>query len=172
MELLSTSVRLDLLRREPVSDEDDGAAVAATAVPADAVMTDAVSADSPEAGAPADAYSKRNGSTPKRSKRTVGHDESTGNDGGDACNGATATAADVNAASNDADVNNSGNANLNNVIKSEDGSFPDRDMVILWCMRNGLQHVEVSALDGDGILDAIQKLANFAHLLNIHRGLS
>ena len=32
----------------------------------------------------------------------------------------------------------------------EDGCFPDRYMVLLWCKRNGLQHVEVSALDGTG----------------------
>ena len=54
------------------------------------------------------------------------------------------------------------NSYLNNIIKSEDGSFPDRDMVILWCMRNGLQHVEVSALDGDGILDAVQTMVTLA----------
>mmetsp|Transcript_42066 Transcript_42066/g.127598 ORF Transcript_42066/g.127598 Transcript_42066/m.127598 type:complete len:471 (-) Transcript_42066:1209-2621(-) len=44
---------------------------------------------------------------------------------------------------------------LTSVIKSEDVSFPDRDMVILWCRRNGLGHVEVSALDGTGIEAAI-----------------
>lgn len=54
------------------------------------------------------------------------------------------------------------NSYLNNIIKSEDGSFPDRDMVILWCMRNGLQHVEVSALDGDGIGDAVQTMVTLA----------
>ena len=54
------------------------------------------------------------------------------------------------------------NSYLNNIIKSEDGSFPDRDMVILWCMKNGLQHVEVSALDGDGIGDAVQTMVTLA----------
>lgn len=37
---------------------------------------------------------------------------------------------------------------LDSVLNTEDGSHPDRDMVLLWCMRNGLKHVEVSALDG------------------------
>jgi small GTP-binding protein len=37
---------------------------------------------------------------------------------------------------------------LEHLLKSEDGSHPDRDMVLLWCMRNGLKHAEVSALDG------------------------
>jgi len=54
------------------------------------------------------------------------------------------------------------NSYLNNIIKSEDGSFPDRDMVILWCMKNGLQHIEVSALEGDGIGDAVAKMVRLA----------
>ncbi len=32
----------------------------------------------------------------------------------------------------------------------EDECFPDRYMVLLWCKRNGLKHVEISALDGTG----------------------
>ena len=51
---------------------------------------------------------------------------------------------------------------LNSVIKSEDVSFPDRDMVILWCRRNGLEHVEVSALDGTGVNDAISTMLGLA----------
>ena len=54
------------------------------------------------------------------------------------------------------------NSYLNNIIKSEDGSFPDRDMVILWCRRNGIQHVEVSALDGDGINGAVARMVGLA----------
>lgn len=37
---------------------------------------------------------------------------------------------------------------VDSVLNTEDISHPDRDMVLLWCMRNGLKHVEVSALDG------------------------
>lgn len=37
---------------------------------------------------------------------------------------------------------------LDSVLNTEDSSHPDRDMVLLWCMRNGLKHVELSALDG------------------------
>mmetsp|Transcript_14517 Transcript_14517/g.32362 ORF Transcript_14517/g.32362 Transcript_14517/m.32362 type:complete len:478 (-) Transcript_14517:123-1556(-) len=51
---------------------------------------------------------------------------------------------------------------LNSVIKSEDVSFPDRDMVILWCRRNGLEHFEVSALDGSGVNDAISAMTKLA----------
>ena len=54
------------------------------------------------------------------------------------------------------------NSYLNNIIKSEDGSFPDREMTLLWCRRNGVQHVEVSALDGDGINDAVTRMVGLA----------
>ena len=37
---------------------------------------------------------------------------------------------------------------LESLLNTEDGSHPDKDMVLLWCMRNGLKHMEVSALDG------------------------
>ena len=37
---------------------------------------------------------------------------------------------------------------LESLLSTEDRSHPDKDMVLLWCMRNGLKHVEVSALDG------------------------
>ena len=37
---------------------------------------------------------------------------------------------------------------LESLLSTEDGSHPDKDMVLLWTMRNGLKHMEVSALDG------------------------
>lgn len=37
---------------------------------------------------------------------------------------------------------------VDSVLNTEDISHPDRDMVLLWCMRNGLKHIEVSALEG------------------------
>ena len=37
---------------------------------------------------------------------------------------------------------------LESLLSTEDGSHPDKDMVLLWCYRNGLNHHEVSALDG------------------------
>ena len=45
---------------------------------------------------------------------------------------------------------------------AEDSSFPDRNMVLLWCRRNGLAHVEVSALDGTGVDSAIQSVVALA----------
>ncbi|CAB9507729.1 member RAS oncogene family [Seminavis robusta] len=44
---------------------------------------------------------------------------------------------------------------LDSLLTTEDNSNPDRDMVKLWCMRNGLQHVEVSCLqpNTDGHVD-------------------
>jgi len=47
---------------------------------------------------------------------------------------------------------------LESLLSTEDGSHPDKDMVILWCMRNGLKHMEVSALDGTGIDDMINEV--------------
>ncbi len=40
----------------------------------------------------------------------------------------------------------------------EDGCFPDRYMVLLWCKRNGLKHVEISSLDGTGVNDAVSSV--------------
>lgn len=40
---------------------------------------------------------------------------------------------------------------LDSLLSSEDKMGPDRDMVLLWCMRNGLTHMEVSAKTGAGI---------------------
>lgn len=39
-------------------------------------------------------------------------------------------------------------AYLDSLLSTEDRSHPDTDMVLLWCMRNGLKHMQVSALDG------------------------
>ena len=47
---------------------------------------------------------------------------------------------------------------LESLLSTEDGSHPDKDMVLLWCMRNGLKHMEVSALDGTG-LDELMDMA-------------
>jgi len=51
---------------------------------------------------------------------------------------------------------------LTSVRHSEDSSLPSREMVILWCMRNGLKHVEVSALQGSGIEEAVDTLVALA----------
>mmetsp|Transcript_19191 Transcript_19191/g.30922 ORF Transcript_19191/g.30922 Transcript_19191/m.30922 type:complete len:385 (+) Transcript_19191:195-1349(+) len=47
---------------------------------------------------------------------------------------------------------------LDSLLSSEDKSFPDKDMVLLWCMRNGLRHMDVSAKSGTGIDDLVQEL--------------
>lgn len=41
---------------------------------------------------------------------------------------------------------------------AEDECFPDRYMVLLWCKRNGLKHVEVSASDGVGVNMAVDTI--------------
>eukprot|EP00544_Gedaniella_sp_CCMP2646_P004376 CAMPEP_0202493644 /NCGR_PEP_ID=MMETSP1361-20130828/9910_1 /ASSEMBLY_ACC=CAM_ASM_000849 /TAXON_ID=210615 /ORGANISM="Staurosira complex sp., Strain CCMP2646" /LENGTH=328 /DNA_ID=CAMNT_0049123985 /DNA_START=99 /DNA_END=1085 /DNA_ORIENTATION=- len=51
---------------------------------------------------------------------------------------------------------------VDSVLNTEDISHPDRDMVLLWCMRNGLTHMEVSALDGTGIDAAMECLVSLA----------
>jgi len=51
---------------------------------------------------------------------------------------------------------------LESLLSTEDGSHPDKDMVLLWCMRNGLKHMEVSALDGTGIDDMISEVIDMA----------
>lgn len=51
---------------------------------------------------------------------------------------------------------------LDSVLNSEDRSHPDRDMVLLWCMRNGLIHIEASALDGTGVAKAMEALVSIA----------
>ena len=47
---------------------------------------------------------------------------------------------------------------LESLLQSEDGSHPDRDMVLLWCMRNRLQLVEISAATGEGVHEAVEAL--------------
>lgn len=47
---------------------------------------------------------------------------------------------------------------LESLLHSEDGSHPDRDMVLLWCMRNRLQLVEISAATGEGVHEAVEAL--------------
>jgi hypothetical protein len=59
---------------------------------------------------------------------------------------------------------------LDSVLNTEDGSHPDRDMVLLWCMRNGLTHCEVSALDGTCVIMAclltcLDVTVSFTHVL-------
>lgn len=51
---------------------------------------------------------------------------------------------------------------LESLLSTEDGSHPDKDMVLLWCMRNGLKHMEVSALDGTGIDEMISEVIDMA----------
>ena len=51
---------------------------------------------------------------------------------------------------------------LESLINSEDGSLPDREMVLLWCMRNGLKHIEVSAATGNNVEEAINELIRLA----------
>jgi small GTP-binding protein len=51
---------------------------------------------------------------------------------------------------------------LNSVLNTEDRSHPDGEMVVLWCLRNGLKHIEVSALTGNGIDGAITALVELA----------
>jgi Ras-related protein Rab-7A len=51
---------------------------------------------------------------------------------------------------------------LDSVLTTEDVSHPDRDMVLLWCMRNGLKHFEVSALEDSGVNEAMEYLITLA----------
>mmetsp|Transcript_25460 Transcript_25460/g.25825 ORF Transcript_25460/g.25825 Transcript_25460/m.25825 type:complete len:359 (-) Transcript_25460:148-1224(-) len=51
---------------------------------------------------------------------------------------------------------------LDSLISSEDKSHPDKDMVQLWCMRNGLIHMDVSAKSGAGIDKLIHQLVDIA----------
>lgn len=51
---------------------------------------------------------------------------------------------------------------LDSVLNSEDRLHPDRDMVLLWCMRNGLVHIEASALDGTGVDKAMDAMVSLA----------
>jgi small GTP-binding protein len=51
---------------------------------------------------------------------------------------------------------------LESLLDSEDVSHPDREMVLLWCLRNGLSHFEVSAATGDGVNQLVEKLIELA----------
>lgn len=51
---------------------------------------------------------------------------------------------------------------LASVLNSEDQSNPDRDMVLLWCRRNGLEHYEASAATGEGVNVALEALLQVA----------
>lgn len=51
---------------------------------------------------------------------------------------------------------------LESLITAEDGSHPDRDMVLLWCLRNSVKLYEVSAATGDGVTEAFQALVALA----------
>eukprot|EP00977_Amphora_coffeiformis_P010288 scaffold2385_cov178-Amphora_coffeaeformis.AAC.5 len=54
------------------------------------------------------------------------------------------------------------NSYLDSLLNSEDESHPDRDMVLLWCLRNELTHLEVSAATGQGVNEAVTTLARMA----------
>jgi small GTP-binding protein len=47
---------------------------------------------------------------------------------------------------------------LESLLSTEDDSHPDKDMVLLWCMRNGLKHCEVSAKYGTGVDEMMQAM--------------
>jgi GTPase SAR1 family protein len=51
---------------------------------------------------------------------------------------------------------------LASLLVSEDLSHPDRDMVLLWCMRNGLPHCEASASTGEGVSEAVGTMLRLA----------
>jgi len=51
---------------------------------------------------------------------------------------------------------------LESLFTSEDKSHPDKDMVILWCRRNGLPHLEGSAATGDGVAEIFETLIRLA----------
>ncbi|KAG7337660.1 small GTP-binding domain protein [Nitzschia inconspicua] len=51
---------------------------------------------------------------------------------------------------------------LDSVLSSEDKSHPDQDMVVLWCVRNNLPHVTVSAKKGHGIDQLMQLVIQLA----------
>ena len=51
---------------------------------------------------------------------------------------------------------------LDGLLSSEDGSHPDRDMVVLWCSRNDLKHMEASAATGQGVDEAMKELVRLA----------
>lgn len=48
------------------------------------------------------------------------------------------------------------------LIISEDKSHPDQDMVKLWCLRNGIKHMDASAATGEGVDEAFRALIELA----------
>jgi len=61
---------------------------------------------------------------------------------------------------------------LASLLHTEDLSHPDREMVLLWCKRNGLQHCEASAATGEGVKEAIQVLLKMAKKAKLERDAS
>jgi|AntRauTorckE5430_2_1112549.scaffolds.fasta_scaffold08907_1 GTPase SAR1 family protein len=57
---------------------------------------------------------------------------------------------------------NSDTSYLNFVRLSEDECFPDREMVKRWCRRQGLLHIEVSALENKGVNEAVEAAVTIA----------
>jgi GTPase SAR1 family protein len=51
---------------------------------------------------------------------------------------------------------------LDSLLKNENLMGPDRDMVLLWCMRNSVQHLDVSAKTGEGIDELMIELVRTA----------
>ena len=51
---------------------------------------------------------------------------------------------------------------LESLLHSEDASHPDREMVLLWCLRNELALYEVSAATGEGVNEAMEALVTLA----------
>lgn len=51
---------------------------------------------------------------------------------------------------------------LESLLHSEDASHPDREMVLLWCLRNDLALYEVSAATGEGVNEAMEALVTLA----------
>ena len=58
--------------------------------------------------------------------------------------------------------NEVGGSYLESLLSTEDDSHPDRDLVLLWCYRNGLSHYEVSALDNTGIDHLMKEMTRLA----------
>lgn len=51
---------------------------------------------------------------------------------------------------------------LESLLHSEEKSHPDREMVLLWCMRNELALHEVSAATGEGVDEAMEAMVTLA----------
>jgi len=51
---------------------------------------------------------------------------------------------------------------LESLLCAEDASHPDRELVLLWCMRNALKMYEVSAATGEGVDEAVEALVRLA----------